>query len=178
LAAHVEIESNFLTGTIPHLGALQNLVYLYLRRNTLSSNLDFIKTSNHKNLASIWLDGNNISQTIPTEIGHIKSLTSISIANAQLTGTIPTELGHLTNLQRLWLFNNQLTGKIPTELEKLAKLEVLKVEDNSVKGQMPSGLCTIIEQAVYQNKELSVDCEHVKCDCCSPCNSTARISDP
>jgi Leucine-rich repeat (LRR) protein len=150
---------------------LQDLQYIYLRSNQLSSNLDFLKTGKLTQLSSLWLDDNAISETIPTEIGHVKSLTSISIANAKLTGTIPTELGHLTNLQRLWLSNNQLSGKIPTILEKLVKLEVLNIKDNaSIKGHMPSGLCTIIEQAEYVNKELSADCDHVKCEnCCTSC---------
>jgi Leucine-rich repeat (LRR) protein len=123
-----------LTGDLPALGELQGLTYIYLRHNTLSANLDFIKSGNLTKLASLWLDDNGISQTIPTEIGLLTSLASISIANANLTGTIPTELGLLTNLQRLWLFNNQLSGKIPTQLEQLVNLEVLKVNDNSIKG--------------------------------------------
>jgi Leucine-rich repeat (LRR) protein len=164
-----------LTGDFPALGEMQDLQYIYLRHNTLSANLDFLKSGNLTKLASLWLDGNDISQTIPTEIGLITSLTSISIANASLTGTIPTEFGLLTNLQRLWLLNNQLTGKIPSQLEQLVNLEVLKVEDNSIKGHMPSGLCTIIEQSISQDKELSADCEHVKCGCCSPC-TWARLS--
>jgi Leucine-rich repeat (LRR) protein len=169
-AAHLSIESNFLTGTIPALGELQNLQYIYLRSNKLSSNLDFLKTGKLTQLSSLWLDSNAISGTIPTEIGYLTSMTSFSLSNAQLTGTIPTEFGLLLNLQRLWLSNNQLSGKIPTSLEQLVKLEVLKVEDNSIKGHMPSGICTIIEQADYVDKELSADCEHVKCDnCCTTC---------
>jgi hypothetical protein len=165
-----------LTGDFPALGELQDLQHIYLRNNMLNANLHFIKSGNLTKLSSLWLDGNSILHTIPTEIGLLTSLSSLSIANANLTGTIPTEFGLLTNLHRLWLFGNQLTGKIPSQLEQLVSLEVLKLEDNSIKGHMPSGLCTIIDQAVYQNKELSADCEHVKCGCCTPCSS-ARLDD-
>lgn len=42
---HLEIESNFLSGRLPAvLGEMSNLVYIYMRRNELSMNLDFLKT--------------------------------------------------------------------------------------------------------------------------------------
>jgi hypothetical protein len=42
---HLEIESNFLTGTMPAaIGNLNKLVYLYMRRNDMSFNLNFLKT--------------------------------------------------------------------------------------------------------------------------------------
>lgn len=41
---HLEVESNFLTGTIPPIiSEMENLVYLYLRRNAMKFNLDFLK---------------------------------------------------------------------------------------------------------------------------------------
>ena len=39
-----------------------------------------------------------------------------------LTGTIPTELGLLSNLEELWLSYNQLTGTVPTSLASLSNL--------------------------------------------------------
>lgn len=48
---HLEIESNFLTGTIPRsIGTLKELVYLYMRRNSLTFDLEFIKTGDLNNL--------------------------------------------------------------------------------------------------------------------------------
>jgi hypothetical protein len=41
---HLEIESNFLTGAMPDvIGEMENLVYLYMRRNEMTYNLDFLK---------------------------------------------------------------------------------------------------------------------------------------
>lgn len=165
--AHLEIESNYLTGKIETIGQLSNLEYVYLRSNSLNSKLDFLKTGNLNNLTSIWLDGNDITHTIPTEVGQLSDLESFSIANAKLAGTIPSEFGLLTNLKRLWLFNNTLTGHIPSQLDQLVQLEVLKVEDNSVKGYIPTGLCTILALSDYEHKTITADCDHVKCDCCN-----------
>ena len=36
----------------------------------------------------------------------------------ELTGAIPSELGNLTSLTRLDLFDNELTGVIPPELRR------------------------------------------------------------
>jgi len=40
----------------------------------------------------------------------------LSLFNNQLTGSIPSEIGNLTNLTYLSLFNNQFTGIIPDEI--------------------------------------------------------------
>ncbi len=54
---HLELESNFLTGTLPPvIGELTNLVYIYMRRNELSFNLDFLKGGKLKDLCE-YKDG-------------------------------------------------------------------------------------------------------------------------
>lgn len=48
---HLEIESNFFTGTMPvTIGTLESLIYVYMRRNDMEFNLDFIKSGKMKNL--------------------------------------------------------------------------------------------------------------------------------
>ena len=48
---HLEIESNFLTGTVPEaIGNMERLVYVYLRRNNMEFNLDWLKTGMMKRL--------------------------------------------------------------------------------------------------------------------------------
>jgi hypothetical protein len=50
---HLEVESNFLTGTIPEaIAQMSNLLYLYLRRNEMSFNLDFLKEGKLTNLCT------------------------------------------------------------------------------------------------------------------------------
>src|SRR6476661_8144923 len=38
---------------------------------------------------------------------------SIDLSNNNLTGTLPSEIGNLSNLQQLNLFRNSITGEIP-----------------------------------------------------------------
>jgi len=130
---HLEIESNYLEGSIPsELGNMDRLIYLYLRRNALTFNLDFIKSGKLKSLFALWLDSNLITGTIPTQIGSLTELASLSMTNGTLTGTIPSELADIATLRRLWLYGNKLTGSIPTELASLTNLEVFEVQENNL----------------------------------------------
>lgn len=170
---HLEIESNYFTGPMPNaIQNMQKLTYLYVRRNNMEFNLDFIKTGKFSDMFAMWLDGNDVFGTIPTEIGLMTGLASFSLANATLTGSIPEQVGNLNQLRRLWLFNNKLTGTIPDALNNLKLLEVFEVHENSLKGKMPQGICSSVENADYEFKALTSDCvKEVTCstDCCTKC---------
>ncbi|VEU33883.1 unnamed protein product [Pseudo-nitzschia multistriata] len=171
---HLEIESNYFTGGIPNaILEMENLTYLYLRRNNMEFNLNFLKENRFtENIFAMWLDGNDIYGTIPTEIGLLSGLASFSMANATITGTIPTQIGNLSQLRRLWLFNNQLTGTIPGALNNLELLEVVELHGNDLKGSMPEGVCLSVEKSDYEFKSLTSDCvKEVTCDkdCCTKC---------
>ena len=68
------------------------------------------------------------------------SLTDLVLRNNELTGSIPSELGSLSNLTALSLEYNQLTGPIPTELGNLSKLQFLNLGDNQLTRPIPSEL--------------------------------------
>jgi Leucine-rich repeat (LRR) protein len=121
---------------------------------------------------AVWLDKNDITGSIPTEIGLLTGLASISITNSSLTGSIPTEMGNLHALQRLWLYSNKLTGNIPAELANLDNLEVFEVHNNNIVGSMPNNICDAIDKSEYNYKSLTSDCKsEVSCDakCCTQC---------
>mmetsp|Transcript_51450 Transcript_51450/g.124220 ORF Transcript_51450/g.124220 Transcript_51450/m.124220 type:complete len:509 (+) Transcript_51450:213-1739(+) len=171
---HLEIESNFLTGDLPTaISQMPQLVYLYMRRNDMTFNLDFMKAGQNRDMFALWLDSNGLTGSIPTEIALMPDLASLSLTNSTLSGPIPTELGTLTNLRRLWLYNNKLTGNIPTQLNQLSQLEVVELHSNDLVGDMPSGICDAVGKADYEFKSLTSDCKsEVNCaspDCCTDC---------
>jgi len=62
------------------------------------------------------LNDNQLTGSIPPEIGNLTNLTWLYLSNNQLTEEIPLEIGNLNNLIYLDLFNNQLTGEIPENI--------------------------------------------------------------
>ena len=74
-----------------------------------------IDTSGH--VTALWLDENELSGEIPSELGSLTNLARLYLYDNQLTGEIPSELGDLENLEDLYLAGNQLSGCIPTGLK-------------------------------------------------------------
>ena len=86
------------------------------------------------NLSFLQLDSNNLTGTIPPEVGNLAKLEYLSLHDNQLTGTIPPELGRLTNLGRLYLGVNRLTGPIPPQIGNLSGLRTLGLLHKPVDG--------------------------------------------
>jgi len=170
---HIEMEANYFSGTIPeYIGDMKDLIYFYMRRNNFEGDLSFLKPGKLVTLFAMWLDGNQITGTIPGQIGAATNLASISMSGCKLTGTIPNAIGSLMRLRRLWLYENELTGSIPLSLQKLNQLEVLELHKNKLTGSMPQGVCDTFSGVDYEFKALTSDCNgDVSCrqSCCTKC---------
>lgn len=65
---------------------------------------------------------------------------SLNLANNNLTGSIPKEIGDLAQLEFLYLSGNQLTGTLPAEISRLDKLRRIEVGRNRFSGALPAEL--------------------------------------
>ena len=92
------------------------------------------------NLRHLSLRGNELTGTIPAELGDLANLQYLSLGSNGLMGTIPAELGDLANLQYLDLGGNELTGTIPAELGDVTKLGRLNLGENQLTGTIPAEL--------------------------------------
>ena len=92
------------------------------------------------NLEFLRLYENNLTGRIPSELGALTNLKELKLDNNNLTGPIPSELGSLTNLELLHLYRNNLTGSIPPELGDLDNLKRLWVAHNNLTGSIPPEL--------------------------------------
>ena len=91
-------------------------------------------------LRSLKLSGNSLSGSIPAELGQLHRLHRLHLNGNALTGPIPSQLGLLSRLTELRLAYNHLHGRIPTELGRLAQLEELDLGHNSLSGTIPAQL--------------------------------------
>ena len=92
---------------------------------------------------SLWLLGNNLTGTIPSEIGLLTAITtSLILSEGGLSGTIPSEVGLLTAITgSLDISINRLTGSVPTELGMLTAVAgSFDINANSLSGTVPSEL--------------------------------------
>ena len=80
---------------------------------------------------------NQLSGSIPPEIGNLTALRELYLYNNQLSGPIPSEIGNLTALMTLYLYNNQLSGPIPPEIGNLAAVWGLNLSSNQLSGPIP-----------------------------------------
>jgi hypothetical protein len=91
-------------------------------------------------LRVLGLCANRLVGLIPAELGNLLELVSLDLGGNQLTGPLPAELGNLGNLQTLSLARNQLGGPIPPGLGRLARLQSLDLSHNQFSGAIPPEL--------------------------------------
>ncbi len=68
-------------------------------------------------VTKVELDDEDLTWTIPADLGSLSELTHLDLSDNSLTGDIPRELGHLDNLEEVRLSGNSLTGCIPYGLK-------------------------------------------------------------
>ena len=120
-----------------------NVIGLSLNSNNLTGELtkELIQNiSNLNSLTSLSLYANNLSGSIPTEVGSLRKLKNLNLSDNLLVGGIPESIGNLTLLESLSLSNNKLTGSIPSDLGNLKELESLNLGGNSLSGTLPKEL--------------------------------------
>ncbi|KHD07206.1 hypothetical protein PN36_09730 [Candidatus Thiomargarita nelsonii] len=100
---------------------------------------------------------NNLSGSIPPELGNLSHLTSLRLNNNELCGNIPLSLMTLNNLYS-WSVNldhNHLTASDPT---LIAWLDEQAPDWASTQTPCPDSNCL----AIYENENLHIPCVKVK----------------
>lgn len=130
---------------------------LSLDNNQLSGSIP-VELGNLSNLTHLNFGYNQLTGSIPLELGNLLNLENLSLRNNQLSGSIPSDLGNLINLTHLYLRNNQLSGSIPVELGNLSNLILLiNLQNNQLNGNIPVELSnlTTLEELNLNNNQLS-----------------------
>uniref|UniRef100_A0ACD5XAH5 Uncharacterized protein n=1 Tax=Avena sativa TaxID=4498 RepID=A0ACD5XAH5_AVESA len=94
-----------------------------------------------KNLAYLDLSGNNLSGTLPSDIGA-PALDILMLFNNSFSGSIPCSLFELQQLEFLDLSDNQLNGTLPDcpRASNTSSITMLNLNTNNLSGEFPSFL--------------------------------------
>lgn len=95
-------------------------------------------------ITGIFLASNNLSGSLPPDIGAFSKLTELELYSNRIGGSLPPQIGSLTELQRLALFSNRFTGLVPREIGQLAKLTYFALGDNQFTGAIPPELGNLV----------------------------------
>ncbi|KAK8963634.1 putative LRR receptor-like serine/threonine-protein kinase [Platanthera guangdongensis] len=143
---------NAISGSIPkEISNLTKLSDLYLNVNNLSGHireeiggmvnlqgkLYFFMNLSFSSTTVLQLGYNQMTRSIPTQLGLLKNLKALSLQYNHLTGAIPASLGDLAQLRLMDLSFNHLFGSIPEKLSQSSRLFVLELQNNSLSGIVP-----------------------------------------
>ena len=96
-----------------------------------------IGTNSAGRVVALKLSENNLTGSLPAEIGDLEYLETLHLFNDEIPGPIPPELGQLRRLRILILKNCGMYGPIPPEIGQLTDLEVLDLDGNELSGSIP-----------------------------------------
>jgi hypothetical protein len=106
----------------------------------------------------VQLNQNQLSSTLPSELGRLVNLQHLLLMDNRLQGTIPPSWGSMTSLMRLSVSHNSLQGPLPIELGLLTtNMEFLELDHNSFEGCIPSewGTMTKIRSLLVGHNNLT-----------------------
>ena len=130
------------------------VIELNLSENELSGSIP-PELGNLSKLEWLVLSQNSLNGTIPSELSNLSKLSLMSVFSNELSGSIPPELGNLANLEGLSLGANRLSGTVPPELGSLTKLTLLYLHSNQLSGSIPpelGGLAQLESLALSGNR--------------------------
>ncbi|MYC07616.1 MAG: hypothetical protein F4X57_10685 [Chloroflexi bacterium] len=144
LLKKIDVSDNRLTGDIPiDIARLHSVMEeINLSGNDISGSIPRQMGQSAK-LKKVWLGDNELSGSIPSTLGNLEDLESLILSDNDLSGAIPSELGDLTNLRELVLNGNDLSGSIPANLSNLENLERLALNRNDLEGPIPANLSSM-----------------------------------
>ena len=88
-----------------------------------------------QNLATLTLDRNRLSGTIPSGFSTFNRLRGVNLWGNRLSGKIPEDMGELANLNHIQLHDNALSGSIPDWITRMSRLTQLLFQITTFPGR-------------------------------------------
>ena len=127
-----------------------------------------IATDEEGYVTEIFLPWNNLTDSIPPELGNLTRLEVLALFGNELTGRIPPELGKLTRVRDFSLSSNQVEGPIPPEIGGMVSVDAMYLSGNQLSGPIPAefgNLVALEHLSLFSNKlsgPLPAELEHLK----------------
>lgn len=100
-----------------------------------------VSTSWDGTVVGLYLYNNNLTGSIPSEIGKLSHLEWLYLEYNSLSGTLPESISQLQQLNSLVLSDNKLEGTLPESFAGLMdKLQTLDLSYNNFSGQIPDAI--------------------------------------
>ena len=101
-------------------------------------------------VSQLEFSNNNLTGTLPPEIGDLTSLEWLSFyLGNSINGTLPEEIANLTELRVLSFEHNNFTGPIPASYANLNKLRGFWFNNNQLSGEVPNFVATSYPNLVF-----------------------------
>jgi Leucine-rich repeat (LRR) protein len=128
-----------------------SVTFLWLTEYGLSGELAKTNIWSMTALEKLYLDGNSLSKTIPSQLGLMTRLEQLFLDVNCLSGTIPSEMGNLSSVIEMALDVNSLSGSIPSSLGQLSALKFVYLDDSCITGVIPTelGLLSSLAQMYF-----------------------------
>ena len=110
---------------------------IFLPWNELSDSIP-PELGNLARLEVLALYGNNLAGRIPPELGKLSKVRDLSLSSNKLEGPIPPEIGGMVSVDTMYLSGNNLSGPVPAEFGNLVNLEHLALFENELSGPLPA----------------------------------------
>ena len=116
-----------------------------------------VTTNTDGEVTELDLENNELSGSLPVELGNLRNLTHLYLHRNALSGPIPPDLGLFENLEHLHLHRNALSGAIPERLGRLNLLEQLYLQGNKLSGPIPPEFRpnSLVDLKLHSNTDLS-----------------------
>ncbi|GMN66859.1 hypothetical protein TIFTF001_035926 [Ficus carica] len=124
----------------------ESVTEIDLANTGLTGTLENLDFSSFPSLVGFNLRENNLTGTIPTNIGMVSSLTYLDLSTNYLNGTLPLSLANLTQVIELDISRNDITGELDRRLfpdgtssskTSLKSLKNLLFQDTFLGGNIP-----------------------------------------